>query len=86
MSAAVVFKIVILILIVVILISLSSGMIFLVKDQGQTSRTLNSLKVRISLSVLLFILLFVGYCAGWIQPHGIYPEQPLSMPQKENDT
>lgn len=75
MSAAVIFKIVVLLLLVVILVSLSSGMIFLVKDKGQTNRTLNSLKLRIALSVLLFILLFIGYYAGWIQPHGLYPTE-----------
>ncbi|MCG8324189.1 MAG: twin transmembrane helix small protein [Thiotrichales bacterium] len=75
MSASVIFKIVVLLLIVLILISLTSGMVFLVRDKGQTNRTLNSLKFRIGLSVFLFILLFVGYRAGWIQPHGLLPVQ-----------
>ena len=75
MSAEVIFKIVILLLLVAILISLTSGMVFLVKDKSQSNRTLNSLKVRVTLSVSLFILLFIGYKAGWIQPHGLLPEQ-----------
>lgn len=75
MSAALIFKIVILLLLLVILASLTSGMIFLVKDKGKTNRTLNSLTVRIALSVTLFVLLFIGYKAGWIQPHGVLPDQ-----------
>ena len=80
MSAAVIFKILIVILLIVILVSLTSGMVFLVKDMGKTNRTLNSLKVRISLSILLFVLLFIGYRAGWIQPHGLMPEQTQNNP------
>lgn len=76
MSAPVIFKIVIILLLVIILISLSSGMVFLVKDKGQTDRTVKSLTVRIVLSIMLFILLFIGFRMGWIQPHGIVPEQP----------
>ena len=75
MSAVLIFKIVIVLLLILILLSLSSGMLFLVKDKGQTNRTLNSLTVRIVLSIALFILLFVGYKAGWIKPHGLIPEQ-----------
>ena len=75
MSAAFLFKIVIIVLLVLILFSLSSGMIFLIKDKGQTNRTVISLTVRIVLSITLFILLFVGFRMGWIQPHGLVPEQ-----------
>ena len=75
MSAAFIFKIVIVLLLVVIIASLSSGMIFLVRDKGQSSRTVKSLTIRIVLSIFLFILLFIGFKAGWIQPHGIAPEQ-----------
>ena len=75
MTAAVIFKIVIIILLLIILASLSSGMFFLVRDKGQSNRTVKSLTVRIVLSITLFILLFIGFKAGWIQPHGIYPKQ-----------
>ena len=75
MSTAFIFKIIIVLLLVIIIASLSSGMFFLVRDKGQSSRTVKSLTVRIVLSIFLFILLFIGYRAGWIQPHGITPEQ-----------
>jgi hypothetical protein len=56
-----------------ILISLGSAMLFLVKDKGQSHRTVKALSVRIGLSVALFALLMLGVATGFITPHGIYP-------------
>jgi hypothetical protein len=66
-------KILIVAALVAIIISLASGMVFLVKDKGQSERTAKALTVRISLSVLLFGLLMLGIFTGHIKPHGIYP-------------
>ncbi|NKB36311.1 MAG: twin transmembrane helix small protein [Gammaproteobacteria bacterium] len=67
------FKILIILMLIAILVSLASGMFFLVKDKGQSKRMVNSLTFRVSLSVALFVLLFVGYATGLIKPHGIVP-------------
>ena len=56
-----------------ILISLASGMVYLVKDKGQTDRTVKALTIRIALSVSLFALLMLAVATGHLQPHGIYP-------------
>jgi len=66
-------KILIIAALAAIIISLASGMVFLVKDKGQSERTAKALTVRISLSVLLFGLLMLGIFTGHIKPHGIYP-------------
>jgi hypothetical protein len=58
---------------IAILASLGSGMVFLVKDKGQSTRTAKALTVRITLSVALFGLLMLGIFTGHIKPHGIYP-------------
>ncbi|MGB5300883.1 MAG: twin transmembrane helix small protein, partial [Thiogranum sp.] len=50
-------KILIVVALIAIIVSLASGMVFLVKDKGQSERTAKALTVRISLSVLLFGLL-----------------------------
>ncbi len=73
MTASLLFKILIILILIAILVSLASGMFFLVKDKGQTKRTVNSLTFRVSLSVALFVLLFVGYATGLIVPHGLVP-------------
>lgn len=65
------FKTIFLILFVLIIISLFSSLFFLVKDKGNKKRVVNALKVRIGLSVLLFIILIFMYMNGYIQPHGI---------------
>jgi ABC-type dipeptide/oligopeptide/nickel transport system permease component len=66
-------KILIVATLVAIVISLASGMLFLIKDKGQTERTAKALTVRIGLSVALFGLLMLGIFTGQIKPHGIYP-------------
>ena len=66
-------KILIVVALIAIIASLASGMVFLVKDKGQSERTAKALTVRISLSVLLFGLLMLGIFTGHIKPHGIYP-------------
>jgi hypothetical protein len=54
-----------------IVASLGTGLFHLVKDEGQSKRMVNALTVRIALSVMLFILLFVAWKGGLIQPHGL---------------
>ena len=64
-------KLLIVVLLVAIVVSLGSGLFHLVKDDGQSKRMVNALTVRIALSVLLFVLLFVAWKSGQIMPHGI---------------
>lgn len=56
-----------------IVASMGSALIFLIKDKGQSNRTLKALTVRIIVSVALFVLLFVLWGLGLINPHGIRP-------------
>ena len=56
-----------------ILISMASALVFLIKDKGQSNRTLRALTVRIVVSVALFVLLFVLWALGLINPHGVRP-------------
>ncbi|MEQ8798414.1 MAG: twin transmembrane helix small protein [Salinisphaeraceae bacterium] len=66
-------KIIIVIFLVAIVTALMAGMVFLVKDDGDSKRTVRALTWRISLSLALITLLVIGYVAGWIQPHGVLP-------------
>jgi len=69
-------KILILILLALVLISLGAGMFSLIKDRGETNRTVKFLTIRIVLSIALFVLLVVSFVMGWIQPHGVLPPAP----------
>ena len=60
-------KIFILVIMLIILISLFSGLVFLVRDDG----TLKALTWRIALSLGLFIFLIIAFAAHWINPHGV---------------
>jgi hypothetical protein len=66
------FKLLVIALLLIILFSLFSGLFFLVKDQGSSTRTVKALTLRIALSVALFALLLVGMSTGLITPHGAF--------------
>lgn len=61
-------KILIILFLIVILYSLASSFWYLVKDKGQGDRTVRRLTWRIGLSLLLFLLMWVAYQMGWIEP------------------
>ncbi|MBD9363216.1 twin transmembrane helix small protein [Methylomonas fluvii] len=56
-----------------IVISLGSALFHIVKhkEDSDSAKTAKALTVRIGLSLALFILLFIAYASGLIQPHGI---------------
>ena len=59
-------KYLVILFIVFILYSLGSALYFMVKDRGTTERTVRALTVRIVLSVVLFLLLILGFQFGFI--------------------
>ncbi len=64
-------KAIILIVMLIILISLGSGLVFLVRDEGSSKRTVKALTWRIGLSLCLFLFLLLAFSMGWIKPHGV---------------
>ncbi len=62
---------IIFIVMLVILISLASGLIFLIRDEGKTKRTVKALSWRIGLSLALFLFLFLAFSLEWIHPHPV---------------
>ena len=61
-------KTVILILLAAVVVSLLSGLVFLVKDKDSpdSTRMLTSLKIRVGLSIALIAVLVTSYFAGWL--------------------
>lgn len=58
-------KIVIVVLFIAVLVSLSSGLVFLLKDMGSPSkRTLYALGVRVALASLLLLSIWYGFYSG----------------------
>ncbi len=64
-------KLIVIVFIVFILTSLGSALYFLVKDKGQSDRTVKALTVRIALSIALFAFLLLGFHFGFIPKQGL---------------
>ena len=62
-------KTAIVIILLAIITSLASGFYFLLHDESQSKRLITSLKVRITLSVLLMVLITVAWLHGDITSH-----------------
>jgi hypothetical protein len=61
-------KVIVLILLAAVVVSLFSGLFFLVRDKDapDSTRMLTSLKIRVVLSVCLVGFLVAAYLLGWI--------------------
>lgn len=57
-------KILIVVLMLAVLVSLFSGLFFLIKDGGKTNRVLNSLALRVALSVALLAVILLSLWQG----------------------
>ncbi|HEX5843449.1 MAG TPA: twin transmembrane helix small protein [Pseudomonas sp.] len=62
-------KAAIVLLLLATLVSLFSGLFFLVKDEGKTSRVVNALTVRVTLTALTVALIAWGFYSGQLVPH-----------------
>lgn len=61
-------KIVVIVLLVAIVASLGTGLYHLSREDHDSRRVLNALKVRVGLSLLLIVFLVASYYFGWIIP------------------
>lgn len=64
-------KLILVLLLLAIVVSLFSGLYFLMKDDSSRRRTLTALKVRVGLSIALLIFLALAFMNGWLRPHGV---------------
>lgn len=64
-------KILVAIAFILIIGSLASALVFVMKDQGKTNRTVKALALRVGFSITLFLMLLIAHNLGWIKPTGI---------------
>jgi hypothetical protein len=62
-------KALIIFLMLAVIVSLFSGLFFLIKDGGKTDRVVNSLAVRVTLSVLLLVVIILSIWQGSLTLH-----------------
>ena len=65
------FKTVVIFILFLVISSLFTALYAMIKDKGQSDRTVKMLTMRIGMSIGLLILLLVGYQLGWIAPHPV---------------
>ncbi len=59
-------KVLVVVLLLAVIISLFSGLFFLVKDDGSKRRTVNALTWRIGLSIVAILIIIIAGFAGFI--------------------
>ena len=62
-------KTLIILCLIAIVISLGSGLFFMVREERDSKRMVRALTVRVALSITLFVLLFLAWFLGLIQPN-----------------
>jgi len=62
-------KTIVLLILFAIIFSLGSALYYLVRDIGNSRRTVRALTSRTLLSIALFLLLLIAYHFGFIRPH-----------------
>ena len=70
------FKVAVVLVLIAIVFSLGSGLVFMLKDGGRSTRNVKALTIRISLSVVLFLLLLLSYATGFFGPQKPIPTSP----------
>ena len=61
-------KATVLLILLAILISLGSGLYYLIKDREGSPRLMKALTIRVALSAVLILFLIISYSMGWIKP------------------
>ena len=59
-------KLVVIVLLLAIVASLGSGLFYLAKDDKNSPRVLNALKIRVALSAVLILFLLLSYYMDWM--------------------
>ena len=73
MQTALLVKVLIVVVLLAILASLGFALFRLQRERGRSTGTVRALTVRIILSVVLFLLLVLGFLTGIVVPHGVVP-------------
>ncbi|HET7676030.1 MAG TPA: twin transmembrane helix small protein [Gammaproteobacteria bacterium] len=66
-------KVIVIAILAVVILSLGSGMFYLVRDTSDSRRTVKALTIRITLSLVLIGVLFLLYALGLVHPHNVVP-------------
>ncbi len=68
-----------------IVVSLGSGLFFMSRDTGKSTRAAKAMTWRIGISVGLFGIIMLLAALGYIKPHGLTPAQPAAPTEVESN-
>lgn len=75
-------KIIIVVMVLAMIGMLGRGLYFMMTDRGKTDRTLNALKWRVGIWVVLLVFILAGMKLGFINPsNSIAPKTPTTTNQ-----
>lgn len=60
-------KIIVLLLLAAIVVSLASGLYYLIGENHDSAKVLRALKIRVALSLVLIVFLVASLLFGWIE-------------------
>jgi succinate dehydrogenase hydrophobic anchor subunit len=63
-------KTIVLLLLAGIIVSLGSGLFYLIGDNRDSAKVLKALKIRVTLSLILILFLVGSFLFGWLEPPG----------------
>ena len=66
-------KTIVVVLLLLIILSLAGGLFSLVRERGESTRTVKFLTLRIALSIVTFVFIALAFYMGWLKPHGLLP-------------
>lgn len=67
------FKLIVVLLLIFVIVSLFTALYRLNKDDGDSTRVVKALAVRVGLSILIFVLIMIGAKLGIIEPNANLP-------------
>jgi len=67
------FKLILVLLFFAAVVSLFSGLFFILRDRGQSTRTVKALSIRVFVCILLLALLVYGIYSGHLTPNHPWP-------------
>jgi len=87
-NATMILQSIVIITFILIIASLGSALFHLInhKTEEQSHKTVKSLTFRITLSVILFIFLFIAVATGLFKPHGLGSRIHLQKPVPSDAT
>ena len=73
-------KLIVIVLLIAAVVSLARALMSLVRNEGNSGKTMRALAWRVGFSAMVFVFILVSMMMGWIQPHDVNPTTRDGVP------